>query len=140
MKKVESPTFTRQDLESMSSGVYASNIIQEKWAKTETVPEKHRLEYLQILQEFLDFVRIMGLFYDKGTLSQLKYYDEDFIESCRMKMLDVINDLRSRRGLEPCPVEEVPAVFIDDLENLPYEEKIAIQEIMETTPRPTIIF
>lgn len=132
-------TFKKSELSALAKSMSVAHLIQEKWAKAEPVPEKALLEYVKIMQEFLDVVRTLSLFYPKEFLTtEVPGITEEFVETTRCKLLDVVNEVRARHNMDNVPFDEMPEAWID-YSNLSYEEKVGLDEAIEKMGNVSII-
>jgi hypothetical protein len=139
MTKSQDLVFKKSELTTLAKSVSVAHVIQDKWAKHEPVPEKALVEYVKIMQEFLDVVRTLSIFYDKEYLTtEIPVLTEDLVDDTRTKLLDVINQVRGRHNMDPVSVDEMPEAWIDH-SNLTFEEKMGLDAAIEKLGPLTIV-
>lgn len=131
--------FKKSELSALAKSMSVAHVIQEKWAKHEPVPDKALVEYVKIMQEFLDVVRTLSIFYPKEFITtEVPGITEEFVENTRCKLLDVINQVRGRHNMDNVSFDQMPEAWVDH-SNLSYEERVGLDRAVEKMGRVTII-
>lgn len=131
MSENEKVVFKKSDLTMLAKSIGVAHLIQDKWEKHEPVPEKALLEYVKMMQEFLDIVRTLSIFYSKEYLTtEIPGITEVLVDDTRTRLLDVINLVRDRHSMEPVPVDEMPEAWIE-FSSLSFEERVGIDAAVE---------